>query len=74
MTPTDLRPDREHAEYLDHDWRIAHANGMLFDLEFREPARLQWHTMFRALTEQECRAAYDAYQDGEKPEGNEVWP
>lgn len=59
------------------DWRILPVilnHTKLWALEFREPARLAWVEMYLAATEAECEAAYDAYQEGEQPEGGEWWP
>lgn len=64
--------------YLAPDWRISpvvHMRlGEMFELEVQDPARLQWHSMFSAMTEDECRAAYETYSEGEQPEGNSIWP
>ena len=58
--------------YLASDWRVVQEADR-YVLEFCDPARLQWHERFCALTEQECRDAFEAFSEGETPVGNEVW-
>jgi hypothetical protein len=72
---------------LDDGWRIVpvvHITlGNLFVLQTAETSfsgngywedEESWHPMYAAWTEQECRAAFEAFSEGETPAGNEVWP
>ena len=47
-------------------WRIVPSpDGM--SLEYREPARLQWVSLYDGLSVAGCLRAYSQLQDGERP-------
>ena len=59
---------------ISESWEIVQIDDDLFELQFCDPCRYEWHSFYVAETVLECEEAYAAIQEGESPVSNAVWP